>query len=56
MDGIGAPRPKRAWVAQPGQGPTPPMLVWPPGPISLTSSSPDGSRDKILSPKNPRSI
>jgi hypothetical protein len=51
MDGIRAPWPKRAWVAWPGQGPVAPVLVWPLGPISLNSSSPDGSRDKILTPK-----
>jgi hypothetical protein len=51
MDVIGAPRPKRAWVARPGQGPMPPVLVRPLGPISLTSFAPDGSRDKILAPE-----
>jgi hypothetical protein len=51
MDGIGAPRPKQAWVARPGQGLMPPMLVWPMGPILLTSSSRDGSHDKILTLK-----
>jgi hypothetical protein len=51
MDDIGAPRPKQAWVAWPGHGPMPPMLVWPLGPISLTSSSLGGSRDKILTPE-----
>jgi hypothetical protein len=50
MDDIGDPGPKRAWVARLGQGSVPPMLVWPMGPISLTSSSPCGSRDKILKP------
>jgi hypothetical protein len=29
----------------------PPVLVWPLGPISLTSSSPGGSHDKILMPE-----
>jgi hypothetical protein len=51
MDGIGAPRPKHAWVARPGLGPMPPVLVWPLGPISLTSSSPGGSCDQILRPE-----
>jgi hypothetical protein len=51
MDDIRAPRPKRAWVARPGQGSVPHVLVWPMGPISLTSSSLCGSRDKMLKPK-----
>jgi hypothetical protein len=51
MDGIGAPRPKWAWVARLGQGPTPPMLVWPLRPISLTYSSLGAYHDKILIPK-----
>jgi hypothetical protein len=51
MDGIGASRHKRAWVAWPGQGPTPHVLVWSLGPILLTSFAPDNSCDKILMPK-----
>jgi hypothetical protein len=51
MDDIGGSRPKRGWVAQPGLGPTLPGLVRPPWPPSLTSCAPEGSRDKILTPK-----
>jgi hypothetical protein len=51
MDGIGGSRPKQAWVACLGQGPMPPCLVWPLGPISLTSSYLGTSRGKILTPK-----
>jgi hypothetical protein len=51
MNGIRAPSPKQAWVARPVQGPMPPVLVWPLGSILLTSSSLDGSRDKLLTPK-----
>jgi hypothetical protein len=51
MDGSGGSRPKRAWVAWPGQGPGPPVLVWPLGLISLTSSSPGASRGKMLTPE-----
>jgi hypothetical protein len=51
MDISGGSRPKRAWVAQPGQGPTPPVLIWPLGLVSLTSSPPGASRGKILTPK-----
>jgi hypothetical protein len=39
MDSIGGPRLKRAWVAWPGQGPTPLGLIWPLGLILLTSWS-----------------
>jgi hypothetical protein len=31
MDGIEGSTPKRAWVAWPGRGLTPPVLVWPLG-------------------------
>jgi hypothetical protein len=51
MDVIGGPRLKRAWVARPGLGPTPPGLVWPLGLVPLTSSPPGASRGKILMPK-----
>jgi hypothetical protein len=48
IDGVRGSRPKRAWVAWPGRGPMPPVLVWPMGLVSLTSSPPGASRDKIL--------
>jgi hypothetical protein len=51
MDIIGASRPKWAWVAWSGLVATPPVLVWPSWPTSLTSCTPEGSRDKILTPK-----
>jgi hypothetical protein len=51
MDGSGGSRPKRVWVAWPGQGPMPPVLVWPLSLILLTSSPPGASRGKILMPK-----
>jgi hypothetical protein len=48
MDDSGGSRPKQAWVAQPGRAPVPPVLVWPLGLVSLTSSPPGASRRKIL--------
>jgi hypothetical protein len=51
MDDSGGSRPKQVWVERPSQGPTPPVLIWPLGLISLTSSPPGASRDKILTPK-----
>jgi hypothetical protein len=51
MDVSGGSRPKRVWVARPVQGPTPPVLVWPLGLVSLNSSPLDASRGKILMPK-----
>jgi hypothetical protein len=49
--GSGGSRPKQARVAQPGQGLTPPMLVFPLGLVLLTSSLPGASRGKILKPE-----
>jgi hypothetical protein len=46
MDEIGGSRPKRVWVAWPGQGPAPPGLVWPLGLNSLTTCAPGASRGK----------
>jgi hypothetical protein len=51
MDGSGGSSPKHAWVAWPGRAPMPPMLVWPLGLVSLTSSPPGASRGKILTPE-----
>jgi hypothetical protein len=48
MDSNKGPRPKLDRVARPGQGPVPPVLVWPLGLVSLTSSPPAASRGKIL--------
>jgi hypothetical protein len=51
IDGSGGSRPKRVWVVRLGQGPTSPVLVWPLGLVSLTSSPPGASHGKILTPK-----
>jgi hypothetical protein len=51
MDIIGGSRTKRARLARPGQGPTPHVLVWPLGLISLTYSPPGASRGEILTPE-----
>jgi hypothetical protein len=51
MDGNGGSMLKRAWVAQPGQGPAPPVLIWPLGLVSLTSPPPGASHGNILMPK-----
>jgi hypothetical protein len=51
MDGIGASRLKLDMVARLGPGLAPPMLKWTLWPPSLTSCSPKGSCDKILTPE-----
>jgi hypothetical protein len=51
MDDSGGSRPKQVWVARPGLGPAPHVIVWPLGLISLTSSPPGASRGKILTSK-----
>jgi hypothetical protein len=51
IDDSGGSRPKWARVARLGKGPVPPMLVWPLGLVSLTSSPLGASRGKILTPK-----
>jgi hypothetical protein len=55
MDDIGGSRPQRAWVVRPGRGPTPPVLIWPLGLVSLTSYSSSGVSHKknINAPKIP---
>jgi hypothetical protein len=44
-------RVKRGHVAQPDQGPAPPVPVWASWLPSLTSCAPEGSHDKILMPE-----
>jgi hypothetical protein len=51
MDRIGGSRPKWSQVARPGLGHAPPCLFWSLWPPSLTSRAPEGSRDKVLTPK-----
>jgi hypothetical protein len=51
MDDSGGSRPKRGWVAWPGWGTTPPVPIWPPGLVSLTSSPPGSYHGKILTPE-----
>jgi hypothetical protein len=52
MDDSGGSRPERPWVERPSLVAMPPRLVHPLGLISLTSSSPGTSRDKILTLQN----
>jgi phage/plasmid primase-like uncharacterized protein len=51
MNDIGGTRAKQAQVAWSGLVTAPPGLFWVSWPTSLTSSSPDASRDKILTLK-----
>jgi hypothetical protein len=48
MDGSGGLKTKQDRVVRPGQGSMPPVLIWPLGLVSLTSSPLGASCGKIL--------